>query len=287
MDQKVILITGTNSGFGWLTATTCAALGHKVYATMRAINGRNAEKAKTLTQQANIQLLEMDLTDGAAVTEAVATIMQREGRLDVVVNNAGVYATGITETFTADDFHQVLDVNVNGAWRVMRAALPHMRQQGAGLIINISSTVGRFASPFVAIYSSAKYALEGLSEGLHYEVRPLGVDVVVLQPGSFPTDLFGKIVSGSDASVVAGYGAMAQVPAQIEAGIKHLFEAVKPDPQLVADAVIKLIGLPKGQRPLRTVVDPVTGTIVETANTQVAQQYEQFLTAFGMQELLN
>jgi NAD(P)-dependent dehydrogenase (short-subunit alcohol dehydrogenase family) len=287
MDQKVILITGTNSGFGWLTAISCAALGHKVYATMRAINGRNAEKAKILTQHANIELLEVDITDGAAVAEAVATVMQRAGRLDVVVNNAGLYATGITETFTADDLHQVLDVNVNGPWRVMRAALPHMRQQGAGLIINVSSTAGRFAPPFLAIYSSAKYALEGLTEGLHYEVRPLGVDVVVLQPGSFPTELFGKVLSGSDASVVAGYGAQAQVPAQIEAGIKHLFEVMNPNPQLVADAVIKLIGLPQGQRPLRTVADPVTGAIVETANIQFGQQYEQFLTAFGMQALLN
>lgn len=287
MDQKVVLITGTNSGFGWLTAVSCAALGHKVYATMRAINGRNAEKVETLTQHANIELLEVDVTDGEAVTEAVATIMQREGRLDVVVNNAGVYATGITETFTENDLRQVLDVNVNGPWRVMRAALPHMRQQGAGLIVNISSTAGRFAPPFLAVYSSAKYALEGLAEGLHYEVRPLGVDVVVIQPGSFPTELFGKILSGSDASAGADYGAQAQVPAQIEAGIKHLFEALKPDPQLVADAVVKLIELPQGQRPLRTVVDPVTGVIVETANTQVGQQYEQFLTAFGMQALLN
>ena len=287
MDQKIVLITGTNSGFGWLTATACAALGHKVYATMRDINGRNAEKAAALGQQENIELLEVDVTDGASVVEAVATILRLESRIDVVVNNAGVYPTGITETFTEEDLHQVQDVNVNGPWRVMRAVLPHLRQRGAGLIINISSTAGRFSPPFMAVYSSTKYALEGLTEGLHYEVRPMGVDVVVLQPGAFPTEIFDKIWSGSDASVVASYGAQAEVPAQIESGIRHTFEALKPNPQLVAQAVIKLMELPQGQRPLRTVVDPLTGAIIETANQQVGQQYEQFLIAFGMQALLN
>src|SRR5438128_1738499 len=100
MEKKVILITGTNSGFGWLTARSCAALGHQVYATMRDIKGRNADKAKALSQQANIAVVEMDVTRGKSVTEAVATILEKEGRLDVVVNNAGLFATGIAETFT-------------------------------------------------------------------------------------------------------------------------------------------------------------------------------------------
>src|SRR5882672_6425463 len=103
METKVILITGTNSGFGWLAATSCAALGNKVYATMRATKGRNADKAKQLTQQANIEVLEVDVRDGKSVSEAVATIIKKEGRIDVLVNNAGVYAIGIAETFTEED----------------------------------------------------------------------------------------------------------------------------------------------------------------------------------------
>src|SRR5580692_9943267 len=103
MTKRVILITGTNSGFGWLTANSCASSGHKVYATMRDIAGRNAGKAKRLAQEANIEVLEVDVTDKKSVTDAIATIVKREGKIDVLVNNAGLYATGIAETFTEED----------------------------------------------------------------------------------------------------------------------------------------------------------------------------------------
>ncbi len=162
-----------------------------------------------------------------------------------------------------------------------------MRKQGEGLIINISSVAGRFSPPFMTVYNSAKFAVEGLTEGLHYEVRPLGVDVVMIQPGAFPTDIFGKTVTGSDTTVIAGYGDLANVPEQIGAGIEHMFETMKPNPQLVADAIVKLINTPNGNRPLRTVIDPATGNFSEVANKHVKEQYDNFLTAFGMEALLS
>jgi len=287
MKNKIILITGTNSGFGWLMANSCAALGHKVYATMRDIKGRNADKAKELLKQANIEVLEVDVTNEVSVTEAVATIIKKEGRIDVVVNNAGVYAVGIAETFTTDDLDKVMDVDVLGPWRAIRAVLPQMRKQGEGLIINVSSVAGRFSFPFQAIYNSAKFAIEGLTEGLHYEVRPLGIDVVMIQPGPFPTEVWGKTVAGSDATVIAAYGELAKVPEQIGAGIMQMFETLKPDSQLVADATIKLIDTPNGKRPLRTVIDPATGNFSEIANKHVKEQYENFMNAFGMGSMLN
>jgi NAD(P)-dependent dehydrogenase (short-subunit alcohol dehydrogenase family) len=287
MEKKVILITGTNSGFGWLAANSCATLGHKVYATMRYTKGRNAEKAKALVQQANIEVLDVDVIKGKSVTDAVTTIIKKEGRIDVLVNNAGVYATGIAETFTDEDLDKVMDVDVRGPWRTIRAVLPFMRKQREGLIINISSVAGRFSFPFQTVYNTAKFAVEGLTEGLHYEVRPLGVDVVMIQPGAFPTDVWGKIVNGSDAAVIVGYGDLAKVPEQIGAGIGQMFEAMRPNPQLVADAIVKLIDTPIGKRPLRTVVDPATGNFSEIANKHVKEQYEHFLTAFGMQGMLN
>jgi NAD(P)-dependent dehydrogenase (short-subunit alcohol dehydrogenase family) len=287
MKNKVILITGTSSGFGWLAANTCAALGYKVYATMRDTTGRNAGKAKTLAEFTNVEVLDVELTNARSVKAAVTTIIEKEGRIDVVVNNAGIFATGITETFTEDDFEKVIDVDVKGPWRIIKAVLPHMRSQKEGLIINISSVAGRFSTPFMAVYNSAKFALEGLTEGLHYEVRPLGVDVVMIQPGAFPTEIFGKILTGSDVAVIDGYGELAKVPEQLGAGIGEFFEAVKPNPQLVADAIINLIDTPQGKRPLRTVVDPAAGSITETANKQVKEQYDNFLTAFGMQAMLS
>ena len=287
MEKKIILITGTNSGFGWLTANSCAALGHKVYATMRDTKGRNADKANQLSKVENIEVVDLEITNGKSVSDAVAAILKKEGRIDVVVNNAGYYAGGIAETFTEDDLDKMMDVHVKGPWRTIRAALPQMRKQGEGLIINISSGLGRFSAPFMTVYNGAKFAVEGLTEGLHYEVRPLGVDVVMIQPGAFPTDIFGKTNTGSDATVIAGYGDLAKVPEQVGAGMGQMFETLKPNPQLVADAIIKLINTPKGKRALRTVVDPVTGTFTETANKQVKEQYDNFLTAFGMQTLLS
>jgi len=287
MEKKVIIITGTNSGFGWLTANSCAALGHKVYATMRNTKGLNADKAKALVQQANIEVLDVDVTNGKSVTDAVATIIKNEGRIDVVVNNAGVYASGVAETFTAEDLEKTISVNAIAPWRIIRAVLPQMRKQGEGLIINISSIAGRFSFPFQMTYNSAKFALEGLTEGLHYELKPLGVDVVMIQPGPFPTEIFGKILTGSDVSMIREYGDLAKVPEQIGAGIGQMFETLKPNPQLVADGVANLINTQKGKRPLRTVVDPVTGNFSEVANKHVKEQYENFLNAFGMKEMLN
>ena len=286
MEKKVILITGTNTGFGWLAANSCAAAGHKVYATMRDIKGRNADKAKALAQGTDIEVLEVDVVDRKLVTDAIATVVKREGKIDVLVNNAGLYATGIAETFTEEDLEKVMDVNVNGPWRAVKAVLPQMRKQGEGLIINVSSVAGRFSFPFQMAYNVSKFAVEGLTECLHYELRPLGVDVVSLQPGAFPTAIWGKIVAGSDTGVIAGYGDLANVPGQIGAGIGQMFEALKPDPQLVADAIVRLIDTPGGKRPLRTVVDPATGDFSEIANRQVKEQYDNFLTAFGMESML-
>jgi len=205
----------------------------------------------------------------------------------VLVNNAGYFGGGLAEAYTEDDVEKMYDVNVKGTWRMIKASLPQMRKQNSGLIINTSSGLGRFSAPFMTIYNSTKFAVEGLTEGLHYEVRPLGVDVVLIQPGAFPTEIFGKSTYGSDASVGAEYGELANVPEQVGHGMGQMFEAMKPNPQMIPDAIVKLIELPKGQRPLRTVVDGMTGQFIENANQKVKEEYANFLTAFGMADLLN
>jgi len=286
MNKKVVLITGTNSGFGWLIANSVAALGHKVYATMRDTHGKNGDKAKALAQVENINVLDVSLTDETSVKNAIDTVIATEGKIDVLVNNAGAAIFGVAESSTTDDVQRMFDVNVFAPWRLMKLALPSMRKQSEGLIINISSGWGRFAAPFSAVYGASKFALEGLSEGLHYEVRQLGVDVAIIQPGAFPTEMSQKIQVGSDASVVDGYKTIADVPNKLFAAIGQMFETTQPNPQDVADAVINLINLPKGQRPLRTVVDPSTGNIIKKANDAVKVEYANVLTAFGIEELL-
>ena len=287
MKKKIVFITGTNSGFGYLAVKTCAANGYTVYGTMRDTNGRNAERAKELSAITNITILDLDVTNTEAISKSINYIIEKEGRLDVVVNNAGYFGGGLTESYTETDLEKMFDVNFKGTWRVIKSSLPQMRKQGKGLIINTSSGLGRFSAPFMTVYNSTKFAVEGLTEGLHYEVRPLGVDVVLIQPGAFPTEIFGKSTYGSDTTVSAGYGDLAKIPEQIGSGMGQMFEAMKPDPQMIPDAIIKLIETPKGKRPLRTVVDGMTGAIVEIANQEVKQGYVDFLTAFGMKEMVN
>ncbi|WP_339879236.1 SDR family oxidoreductase [uncultured Algoriphagus sp.] len=287
MSKKTVLITGTNSGFGWLTAHSVAALGHSVYATMRDTKGKNADKAKALAEVENITVLDVSLTDEESVKNAIDTIIAKEGTIDVLVNNAGSAMFGVAESFTTEDVKWMFDVNVNAPWRLMKLALPFMRKKSEGLIINVSSGWGRFSAPFSAVYAASKFGLEGLSEGLHYEVRPLGIDVAIIQPGAFPTEMAQKIQFGSDTSVVDGYSAIAEVPNKMGSARDQMFETVKPDPQDVADAVVNLINLPQGKRPLRTVVDPSTGKIVQAANEAVEVEYAKVLNAFGMKELLD
>ncbi|WP_306641413.1 SDR family oxidoreductase [Sanyastnella coralliicola] len=287
MENKVVFITGTNSGFGYLTAKGAAAKGHKVYASMRNTTSRNAERAAELNAIENITVVDLDVTDGNRAKEVLSEVIEKEGRIDVLVNNAGYFGGGIAETYTEQDVENMFDVNLKGPWRTIKSALPQMRNQGEGLIINISSSLGRFSAPFMTVYNSTKFALEGLTEGLHFEVRPLGVDVVLVQPGAFPTEIFQKTAYGADQDVTAGYGPLADVPEQIGEGMGKAFESLDLNPQMVADAIFKLIETPKGQRPLRTVVDGITGEHVKIANDNVKEGYSNFLTAFGMAEMLN
>lgn len=287
MSKKVVLITGTNSGFGWLTVHSVAALGHKVYATMRDTEGKNADKAQALSALENVTVLDVTLTDDKSVEQAVETIIAKEGSIDVLVNNAGFSMHGVAESFTTSDVQAMFDVNVFAPWRFMKQVLPAMRKQEDGLIINVTSGFGRVSFPFATVYAASKFGLEGLSEGLHYEVKRLGVDVAILEPGAFPTEMSQKTAYASDQSVFEGYGAIAEIPNKMVATLGELIQTHKTNPQDVADAIVKLIATEKGKRPLRTVVDPITGEYIDAANQAVAEQFAKGLTKFGMGELLD
>ncbi|OKS84576.1 SDR family oxidoreductase [Mucilaginibacter polytrichastri] len=286
MSKKVVLITGTNSGFGWLTAHSMAALGHQVYATMRDTQGKNSEKATTLGALENVTVLDVTLTDDESVKQAVDRIIAEQGKIDVLVNNAGFSLNGVAESFTTADIKAIFDVNVFAPWRFIKQVLPAMRKQADGLIINVTSGFGRVSFPFATIYAGSKFGLEGVSEGLHYEVKRLGIDVAILEPGAFPTEMNQKTQYASDQSVFEGYGAIADMPGKMITAIGGLIQSHNPDPQMVADAIVKLINTEKGKRPLRTVVDPITGKYINAANEAVSDQFGRGLTLFGMGELL-
>jgi short-subunit dehydrogenase len=244
------------------------------------------ESFPALSAVENVTVLDVTLTDDESVKQAVDTIIAKEGTIDVLVNNAGFSMSGVTESYTTADVQTVFDVNVFAPWRLIKQVLPAMRKQAEGLIINVTSGFGRVSFPFHAVYGASKFGLEGLSEGLHYELRPLGVDVAIVEPGAFPTEMSQKTHPASDASVFEGYSAIADIPNKMVGAVTQLIQTINPNPQDVADAIVKLISSEKGKRPLRTVVDPTTGKYIEAINEAIAPQFGAALTLFGMGELL-
>lgn len=285
-----ILITGTSSGFGLLTVRTLAAKGHTVFASMRGVEGKNAAVAAEIRASAErdgqkIHVIELDVTDQASVDRAVGRILERDGHLDVVVNNAGVAGVGLTEAYTIEQVQQMFDVNLIGVQRVNRAVLPSMRKRGSGLLVHISSVIGRWLMPVMGVYCATKFALEALAEAYRYDLALIGVDSVIVEPGTFPTEILGKVVQAADADRTAGYGDASKLPEQVGAAL-HASLANPPSPQLVADAIAKLVDTPAGKRPLRTVVDPMSGQAAETINATAAEVQAGIMNAMGMGALL-
>jgi NAD(P)-dependent dehydrogenase (short-subunit alcohol dehydrogenase family) len=270
-----VLVTGCSSGFGELIVKTLATHGHRAYASMRGVQRRNADAAGRLnawatTNAVRLTVLDLDVTSDASVRHAVDTVLAAEGGVDVVVNNAGASAAGPLEAFSVAQMAALLDLNVLGPMRVNKAVLPSMRARGSGLIIWITSTLGRVLPGRGGLYPATKWAAEGFAESLHHQVAPFGIDVVIVEPGSFPTPAISKSMPADDQAVTAAYAASGAPPARApEPPSDGTYR--RPDPQEVADAVLALVRLPAGQRPLRQVVGPVFTEGV----TEYNQTYER------------
>ena len=267
---KIILITGASTGFGRDTAETLARAGHRVFATMRDIAGRNREHADALRGQ-KITVVELDVTDDGSVDRAIASVLKEAGRIDVLVNNAGIASAGVSEAFTPDQAKVLFNTNVIGIHRTIRAVLPSMRAAGDGLIINIGSVLGRVTFPFFSIYGASKFAVEALTDGFRYELSQLGVDVVLVQPSAYPTNMYASIQQPADAARATVYGATGEIPGKMFATFTEMFSSpAAPDPHDVATAIAALIDRPRGERPARTVVgQPFASEAVNTATAPV------------------
>ncbi len=255
--SQTILVTGSASGFGRLTVETLARQGHRVFAGIRASTSRNTDATNELHALAEnehfaLQVVELDVTDDTSVNKAVEHVVHTTGRLDVVVNNAGVSYSGPLEAFTLEQVQQQFETNVFGVIRVNRAALPHMRAQGNGLLLQIGSVVGRLAFPFVGLYGATKFALEGLTESYRYELAALGIDAVIVEPSTYPTNLSANRFAPEDAERVAPYATV--MSEFVPRFLADIMTTTPPNPQEVADAVATLIAQPAGTRPLRTLV---------------------------------
>jgi NAD(P)-dependent dehydrogenase (short-subunit alcohol dehydrogenase family) len=176
--KKVILITGISSGFGKETSELLAKAGNTVYGTLR----------KDIDYKGPVNILRMDLTDRGSIKDAVAAILKNEGRIDTLINNAGMHTGGPIETSPIENIRLQMDTNFIGTVNLTKEVLPIMRRNGGGTIINFSSIGGLLGLPYQGIYSAAKFAIEGFSEALRIEVRQFNIKVVIITPGDFRTN---------------------------------------------------------------------------------------------------
>ncbi|WP_326540746.1 SDR family oxidoreductase [Pseudorhodoferax sp.] len=278
--SKTILITGASSGFGRDTAETLARAGHQVFASMREVAGRNRTHADAL-RASGIQVVELDVTDEGSAERAVAAVLGQADRLDVLVNNAGIGSAGVSEAFTAAQARALFDVNVFGVHRMLRAALPAMRRQGEGLVVNIGSILGRVTFPFFGLYGASKFAIEALTDSYRCELSQLGIDVVLVQPSNYPTNIFDSAQQPADGARSAAYGELGAIPSRMVGTLMELFQSAHaPDPHEVALAIAQLVAQPAGARAARTVVGQSFGA--DSLNAQAAQVQSQLIDGLGL-----
>jgi NAD(P)-dependent dehydrogenase (short-subunit alcohol dehydrogenase family) len=201
--KKTVFITGASSGFGKETVSRFHNEGWNVIATMR-----NPEKDTTFSALENVWITRLDVTDKTSITQAVAGGLEKFGRIDVLVNNAGYGAIGTIEAASDEIIRRQFEVNLFGVIDVTKAVLPAMRKQQQGVIINISSMGGRITIPFGALYNATKFALEGLTEAMQYELNPLGIQLKLIEPGSYRTNFNGSSMDFFGAGDIADYQSM-------------------------------------------------------------------------------
>ncbi|MFL6361687.1 MAG: SDR family oxidoreductase [Nitrososphaeraceae archaeon] len=188
-EKNIALVTGSSSGIGFETALLLARNGYHTYASMR-----NLEKSKNIAEIANreklpLQVVQLDVTDDRSIKEAIGKVESEQGSIDVLVNNAGYVLLGPVEQLSIEEFKEQFETNLFGVIRIIKAVLPTMRRQRGGRIVNISSSAGRIGLPLNSAYVSSKFALEGLSESITYEVEQFGIRVVIIEPGFIRTNL--------------------------------------------------------------------------------------------------
>jgi len=284
LEGKSVLITGTSSGFGRLTALHLARLGATVIASMRNFDGGARPEARELgdiarNESLDLHVIEIDVLDDALAASGVAQAEEiAGGALDVLVNNAGIGIAGPVEINDMQATRLIFETNLFGYLRMARAVLPKMRAKGEGQIFNISSQLGRLLIPNLGMYCATKFGIEAMFETMAYELAPFGVEVTIIQPGGYPTkiwengaryfqNLLGRVSSESKEA----YAAHLQIAGGVFNG------GGSTDPNDVPRAIAGIIAMPAGTRPLRKPVHPNTRA-TDSANAAMAQIQSNILS---------
>jgi NAD(P)-dependent dehydrogenase (short-subunit alcohol dehydrogenase family) len=294
MSKQVIVVTGASSGFGALTARALAKAGHTVYASMRETEGRNtpqvAEVAAFAKENgADLKAVELDVASDASVEAGIAKVIEQEGHIDVIIHNAGHMSFGPAEAFTPEQFAQLYDINVLSTQRVNRAALPHLRKQGKGLVVWVSSSSTRGGTPpYLSPYFAAKAAMDSLAVSYASELTRWGIETAIIVPGAFTkgTNHFAHSGSPADKARAAEYdnGPYAGVPDQALKGLASL-EPADADAASVATAIVDVVNMPYGTRPFRTHIDPSEDG-AEIVNGVADRVRAELFRRIGLEDLL-
>ncbi len=285
--SKKILVTGASGEFGKLTTKKLIDDGHSVVASIREPKDRNKSSANELKAM-GAHIVEIDVTNDNSVVDGVRLAIEMAGGLDVVVNNAGIGAFGIHETFTDKDWQKIFDVNVFGVQRINRAVLPHMREKKSGLLIHVSSLIGRMVLPFWGAYSASKWALEALAETYRVELSKFGIESCIVEPGAYPTTFFEGLMKPSDPFRNNNYEGLDQFAKEFSDGFGKALESnTQQNSQNVADAISIVINTPADQRKFRTVVDEMgMGDYIDDYNDQHEQFTLEIFKKFGIENML-
>ncbi len=291
--KQVVLVTGASSGFGRMIAEALAGAGHVVYASMRDLSGRNAARVAEIDAHArrhgvDLRALELDVQSEDSAAAAVGRVVAEQGRLDVLVHNAGHMVYGASEAFTPGQLAELYDVNVLGCQRVNRAALPHMRGAGRGLLLWIgSSSVAGGVPPLLGPYFAAKAGMDALAVAYARELAPLGIESSIVVPGAFTTGTSHFANAGAPADAGRASEIERAWPNGFADRMRDALAATVPDdadPGEVARAVAAIVDAPRGRRPFRVVIDPASdGAAVSFA--VIDRVREQFLDRIGFAEL--
>jgi NAD(P)-dependent dehydrogenase (short-subunit alcohol dehydrogenase family) len=292
--KQVIIITGASSGFGRLSANALARAGHIVYASMRGTTGRNAAQAADVEKYASdnsvdLRAVELDVGSQESADAAVARVVAEQGRLDVVIHNAGHMVFGPAEAFTPEQLAELYDINVLSTQRVNRAALPQLRKQGKGLLVWVSSSSSAGGTPpYLAPYFAAKAGMDAMAVVYARELSRWGIETSIIVPGAFTggTNHFAHSGSPADQVRVAEYEAGPY--AGFGDQIRKAFAAIVPpeaDASSVADAIVGVVDTPFGKRPFRVHVDP-TQDGADVAFAVVDRVRNEMLHRVGFSDLL-
>jgi len=292
-NKQVVLVTGAGSGIGRAAALSLARAGHQVYASMRETRQKNRERADALLELArkeslSLDVVELDVLSEVACQAAVNQILAKQGRLDVVVNNAGMLMTGITEAFSVEQVAHIIDINALSWLRVNRAVLPAMRRQGYGLLMYVGSTTARLHEPFLGPYIASKVAGDAIAEIMGMEVRPLGIESVILVPGAFTsgTEHFAHSNAPEYLAIEQQYGDFPDRIASLGDRLNEI-DAANGGPldvSAVGQAAVDVLAMPRGQRPFRVVIDGQRkGT--EAIDAVYHEKQAAFLRQMGLGDL--